>query len=170
MYIFEFKARCDDFTHIREELLARQAVFAGLDEQTDTYFRVPNGRLKLREGTIERNLIHYHRADGAGIKRSDVTLYTPPPGDALKDMLVKALGVRVVVHKKREIYFIGNVKVHLDQVEGLGSFVEVEVINKDDSLTPEATQAMCREYFAAFRLRDEDTVAVSYCDLIEARG
>ena len=169
MYIFEFKARCEDFTHIRDELRRRRAVFAGLDEQTDTYFRVPNGRLKLREGTIERNLIHYLRADEAGIKRSDVTLYKPPPGDELKDILTKALGVRTIVRKKREIYFIGNVKVHLDDVERLGSFVEVEVINTDGLLAPEVTEQICREYFVAFHLQDEAAIAVSYCDLIEKR-
>ncbi|MGD8415154.1 MAG: adenylate cyclase, partial [Candidatus Latescibacterota bacterium] len=86
----------------------------GLDQQIDTYFNVPAGRLKLRQGTIENNLILYHRPDVASPKRSDVRLYPTPDSEALRELLAEALGVRCVVDKRREIFFDGEVKLHVD--------------------------------------------------------
>ena len=70
----EIKARCADASYIRSYLLGQQAIFKGVDEQTDTYFEVSNGRLKLRQGTIENSLIFYKRANTAGPKLSEVQL------------------------------------------------------------------------------------------------
>ncbi|ARA92934.1 adenylate cyclase [Rhodothermaceae bacterium RA] len=166
----EIKARCADHEPIRQYLRAHEARFVGEDHQVDTYFRVPNGRLKLREGTIERALIHYDRADEHGPKRSDVHLYHPGAGDApaLKATLVHALGVRMVVDKRRAIYFIDNVKFHLDRVEGLGTFVEIEAIDREGHRTPEELRAQCEHYLDAFGIAPEDLVAASYCDMMEA--
>jgi len=119
----EIKARCRHPEKIREILEGRQARFVGLDQQVDTYFHVPHGRLKLREGNIENALIHYQRSDQAGPKNSEVQLYRPGPN--LKSILSAALGVKVVVDKRRQIYFIENVKFHLDEVPPLGTFVEI---------------------------------------------
>ncbi|NBB72246.1 MAG: adenylate cyclase, partial [Bacteroidetes bacterium] len=98
----EIKARCDDLDAIRTVLQAEDADFIGEDRQVDTYFRVPDGRLKLREGTIEQSLIHYERPDQDGPKPSDVTRYEPDAPVKLKDVLATALGVWVVVEKRRE--------------------------------------------------------------------
>lgn len=163
----EFKARCADLGRVRDVLRAESATGPDVDRQTDTYFRVPHGRLKLREGSVERALIHYDRADTAGPKRSDVTLYpTGPDASALKATLTAALGVLVVVEKTREIYFVGNVKVHLDRVEGLGSFVEVEAIADDTHGTEAVLRAQCERLLAAFGIPAADLVAVSYSDLL----
>ena len=70
----EIKARCSDPAFIRNYLLINNAEFKGIDEQTDTYFNVPNGRLKLREGNIENNLIFYERTNQAGPKNSHFQL------------------------------------------------------------------------------------------------
>src|SRR5512140_1691948 len=122
----EIKARCPDPGRIRKILLARGASFKGLDHQVDTYFRVPEGRLKLREGNIENALIYYRRPDSAGPKQSDVVLYAVERGAELRAVLSSALGVLVTVDKQREIYYVGNVKIHIDEVQGLGRFVEIE--------------------------------------------
>ena len=165
--IIEFKARCADLARARDVLTAEHASGPDVDRQIDTYFRVPHGRLKLREGTVEHALIHYHRPDTADPKRSDVTLVpTGSDASALKMALTAALGVLVVVDKTREIYFVDNVKVHLDRVVGLGTFVEVEAIADDTHQTEEVLRAQCERMLAALGVREADLIAVSYSDLL----
>ncbi len=165
----EFKARCADLDRARAALADEGATGPDVDRQVDTYFRVPNGRLKLREGTVERALIHYDRPNTPDPKRSDVTLYpTGANASALKAALAAALGVRVVVDKRREIYFVGNVKVHLDRVAGLGTFVEVEAIADDTHPTEAVLRAQCERLLDALGVAPDDLVAVSYSDLLAA--
>jgi len=88
--------------------------FAGENHQIDTYFNVPYGRLKLREGNIENALIHYYRPDVSGSKPSNVELYRHVPEKNLKEILTTALGIKTIVSKKRRIWFVKNVKIHFD--------------------------------------------------------
>jgi predicted adenylyl cyclase CyaB len=162
----EIKARCDNQDRIRAVLQEHHARFVGEDHQIDTYFNVSNGRLKLREGTIEHTLIHYDRPDQKGPKGSDVLLYEPRPEVGLKAVLSRALGVLVVVDKRREIYFIDNIKFHIDQVEKLGSFVEIEAIDEDGSIGADRLNAQCQNFLELFDLPLESLVAVSYSDLV----
>jgi adenylate cyclase, class 2 len=90
----EIKARCEDPRHIRDYLLSHHAIFKGTDTQRDTYFNVPNGRLKLRQGKIENALIHYKRSDQKGPKSSEVTLYPVAESNLLRSLLEKALGIK----------------------------------------------------------------------------
>jgi predicted adenylyl cyclase CyaB len=159
----EIKARCPDPEQVRALLRQRKARCAGLDHQVDTYFRVPEGRLKLREGNIENALIYYRRPNEAGPKTSDVLLYPSSPG--LKEVLVTVLGVLVAVNKQREIYYLDNVKIHIDRVEGLGSFVEIEAAG-DEHTDRGALQRQCVELTTAFGIREQDLVAKSYSDLL----
>ncbi|HUT01410.1 MAG TPA: class IV adenylate cyclase [Phycisphaerae bacterium] len=165
----EIKAACRDPDAIRRLLRARGADCRGTDRQVDTYFRVASGRLKLREGQIENHLIFYRRGDEAGPKRADVLLLETPPGPrtaALKEILTRALGAWVVVDKRREIYFLDHVKVHLDVVEHLGSFLEIEAQSAGGGATEEALRAQCREVLGLFGVRPEELVAESYSDLL----
>src|SRR3989344_8701598 len=116
----EIKARCGDQEKIRKILRERDANFKGTDHQIDTYFNVSNGRLKLREGDIENALIFYERSNQEGPKDSKVVLYSSSPGSSLKDALLGSCGALVVVDKQRHIYFIDNVKFHVDEVKNLG--------------------------------------------------
>lgn len=138
----------------------------GTDHQVDTYFRVPEGRLKLREGNIENSLIHYLRPDQSGPKTSDVLLYRVAPDPALKAVLERALGVLVVVDKQREIRFVDNVKIHLDTVQGLGTFLEIEAIDADGSRTEAELLLQCQAFMEAFGVSDDDLVERSYSDLL----
>lgn len=165
----EIKARCEDLASIRTMLRQRGAEFVGEDHQIDTYFQVPDGRLKLREGTIERALIFYRRPDQAGPKPSDVVRYTPKPDADLKTVLTQALGVWVVVDKRREIYYVDNVKFHLDRVKELGPFVEIEAIGEDEGATRDTLQAQCEAYLERFDIAEEALVSVSYSDLLLER-
>lgn len=164
--IVEIKARCGDLSRVQRVIEGEGARRVGEDHQVDTYFRVPRGRLKLREGTIERHLIYYERPDDAGPKRSDVQLYEPGPGDALKALLTQALGVRIVVEKRRAIYFAGNVKFHLDRVEGLGRFIEIEAIDADGGRSEEDLRAQCAHYLRRLGISQEALVRRSYSDLL----
>jgi len=162
----EFKAKTNKLPILEALLQKFDPKFIGEDHQVDTYFTVPVGRLKLREGNIENALIHYEREDFAGAKSSHILLYHHQPDKALKEILVKTLGVKAVVDKKRKIYFINNVKFHFDTVEGLGTFVEVEAIDKDGSVGKEKLQQQCDQYAALFDIAAEDFCSVSYSDMI----
>jgi adenylate cyclase, class 2 len=163
---FEFKARTLRLEEQEVVLKAQNPRFVGEDHQVDTYFQVPHGRLKLREGNIENALIHYHRTNTAGAKQSDVLLYEHQPAPPLKAILTAALGVKVVVDKRRRIYFIDNVKFHFDRVEGLGTFVEVEAIDRDGSIGVGALQQQCADYASLLGIGTDDYVAGSYSDLL----
>ena len=164
-FIIEIKARCTQQDKVRSLLQQRRARFLGEDHQIDTYFHVTKGRLKLREGTIERALVYYERANQQGAKASQVELYRQP-GVGLKAVLTQALGVLVVVDKLREVYFIDNVKVHLDRVAGLGMFVEIEAIDEDGNLGEARLREQCEHYMALFEVAEEDLVGVSYSDMV----
>lgn len=161
----EIKARCTDAGRVRTVLQERGARFAGLDHQIDTYFRVAQGRLKLREGNIENALIYYRRQNEDGPKTSDVLLHPTSAGSGLKELLSAALGVLVTVDKRREIFYLENVKVHIDSVEHLGEFVEIEAAG-DEQADRSRLLAQCRELMQAFHIREQDLVANSYSDLL----
>jgi adenylate cyclase, class 2 len=168
MYInIEIKARCANADIIWQYLMDQGAVYRGRDEQTDTYFNVPEGRLKLREGNIENNLIFYKRNNQAGPKQSDFSLAKVEDPVELKKMLTNALGLKVVVAKTRDIFYIANVKFHLDTVPGLGHFVEIEAGNlhhPDKSVAD--LQSQCDFYLHAFGITEADLIAHSYSDLL----
>jgi predicted adenylyl cyclase CyaB len=166
----EVKARCSDPDAVRNTMRSRNARYVGLDRQVDTYFRVDSGRLKLREGTIERFLIHYDRRDGNGPKQSNVILYEVEPDSSLKEILARSLGIRTVVVKQREIYFIGNVKFHIDRVENLGSFVEIEAIDSDGSIGTDRLGAQCRQYIELLGISQDDFITNSYSDMLDSPG
>ncbi|MDA0683310.1 MAG: class IV adenylate cyclase [Bacteroidetes bacterium] len=163
----EIKARCDDHDHIRRVLSDMGSRLVGTDHQVDTYFQVPEGRLKLREGSIENSLIFYQRSDQAGPKRSDVQLYrVKPPDPSLKKVLGEALGIFVVVDKQREIHFVDNVKIHLDRVQELGTFLEIEAIDADGTHSQDTLQAQCEEFMRLFDVQESDLLEDSYSDML----
>jgi len=162
----EFKAHCKYPEKVKEILINRGADYKGRDHQIDIYFNVPYGRLKLRKGDIENSLIGYQREDIAGSKQSNVHLFRTEPGTPLEEVLTTTLGVKVVVDKQRDIYFIGNVKFHVDEVKGLGSFVEVEAIDLEGNIGRERLQQQCDQYKVMLGIRDEDLLAKSYSDLL----
>jgi adenylate cyclase class 2 len=163
---FEFKAKAIDLDALEKKLLTLNPKYIGEDHQVDTYFNVMQGRLKLREGNIEHSLIYYERVDAAGAKQSNILLYPHHPDRSLKDILVKLHGVKVVVDKKRKIYFIDNVKFHFDKVERLGTFIEVEAIDKDGDIGVDKIKEQCNFYATFFGIAAGDYIAFSYSDLL----
>ncbi|MBX7227931.1 MAG: class IV adenylate cyclase [Chitinophagales bacterium] len=162
----EIKAKCTHQEVIHELLTKHEAEFLGIDHQIDTYFKVPNGRLKLREGNIENFLIHYFRENKEGPKKSEITIFKNSPQSSLKVILEKALGVLTIVDKTRRIYYIENVKFHLDTIEGLGSFVEIEALDKSGVLSEAQLEEQCRKYLRLFNIQDNHLISKSYSDMM----
>jgi adenylate cyclase, class 2 len=163
----EFKARSADLNAV-----ARRAREAGARRvtrvrQIDTYFAVSEGRLKLRESDRRAQLVWYFRADRLRSKRSDVLLVPVMEASATKNTLARKLGVRVVVDKVRRIYLKQNVRVHLDQVRGLGAFVEIEAVGEPREFPRLKRQA--EEMALALGLSSDNLVGGSYSDLLLAK-
>ena len=163
---FEFKAVARELKYLENKLLSLSPKFIGEDNQTDTYFNVSAGRLKLREGNIENSLIYYERQNTTEAKLSHVLLYQHRPDKILKEILTKLHGVKVTVQKIRRIYFIENVKFHFDTVPGLGTFVEVEAISNNCEPGFEKLKEQCNQYALLFNIGDEDYISQSYSDLV----
>jgi adenylate cyclase class 2 len=164
--LIEIKAKCHEPQQIEQQLKALNARFIGIDHQIDTYFQVPNGRLKLRQGSIENHLIFYNRNNQAGPKQSNVMLYRSPESEMLREILATAIGEKVVVDKYRQIYFIDNVKFHIDTVKNLGSFMEIEAIDENGTIGTQKLHEQCTKYMDLLGVKQEDLIENSYSDLI----
>ncbi len=163
----EIKARSSRNNEIRKKLLEMGADFKGEDHQIDTYFKVDFGRLKLREGNIENNLIAYSRNNRKGSKKSEVVLYEA--GNKTKDLkkvMESSHKILAVVDKRREIYFIDNVKFHLDRVNGLGEFMEIEAIDFSGDVGEEKLKKQCEEYMKILKIEEKDLIENSYSDML----
>ena len=163
----EFKARLTSLAAARE--IAASIATSGPEQQhqIDTYFVCAQGRLKLREIAGQTaQLVSYARPDGAHPRASDYRLVPVADPAALKAALADALGVCVVVEKRREIFLHHNVRIHLDEVLGLGDFLEFEAVLDGDH--DDATGQSQVEHLAArFGIAASDVVACSYSDLLK---
>ena len=164
---YEFKARIKDEQRVRDALKTLNARSIGTDHQVDTYFRVPAGRLKVREGRIENALIFYRRSNARRARQSAVEMMLLPRRNSLRAILERALATLAVVDKRREIYFVKNVKIHVDRVRRLGRFLEVEAISRTGDVKKIRSQA--RHFQQLFGITAKDIVAESYSDLILAK-
>ena len=164
----EIKARTSSTAAIREYLISHGAEQRGTDLQTDTYFNTRKGRLKLRQGKIENNLIYYERGESNGPRQSNFSLMEVKDPENLKAILSAASGIKIVVEKKREIYFIANVKFHLDELARLGNFVEIEASNRYAPLSVEKLREQCNFYMKEFGIRQADLLQGSYSDMLMA--
>ncbi len=173
----EIKARCGDLAAAEEAARRLGARLAARLRQEDTYFRVPEGRLKLRRiedadapGPARGELIFYRRADRAEARRSDYALVDLRSDvDGLRRLLDETLGTAARVRKERVVYLLESTRIHVDAVEALGGFLEIErVMAADDS--EGAARAEVERIAAALRVRSEDLVAASYADLVAAAG
>ncbi len=134
--------------------------------QTDTFFRVASGRLKLRERSGgQAELIHYQRSDRAGPRESRFERIAVPDATALRSLLASALGVCGEVSKHRLVYHIGRTRIHLDEVRGLGDFLELEVeLEPGEPLDAGVDET--RRLMARFGIAEEALVAEAYADLL----
>ncbi len=164
--LVELKARYEDLGKARALLSGAEKV--GTFRQVDTYFSLGDRRLKLRavEGKREGQLVYYERPDASGVKESLVLLADLPDAAAVLDILRRTFPVKAEVRKTREIYRFQGVQIHLDSVEGLGKFLELEKV-----VFGEAERAAGRGQLESlagyFQIDPEDLMASSYSDLLE---
>jgi predicted adenylyl cyclase CyaB len=162
----ELKARCADLDRAAAAAVALGATPAGELIQLDTYFQVPHGRLKLRETQGKpAELIAYSRADSTEFRDSDYTLVPIAHPEELKLALKAALGVRGEVRKRRTLLMWHNVRVHLDDVEGIGTFLEFEAViahNEEEANSRDRLATLS----AALAIAPADRIAQSYGDLL----
>ncbi len=157
-----------------EEMEARVAALADrgpvLLEQDDTFFPCPNGRLKLRvRSGSDGELIFYRRADHSGAKESFYLLAKTPKPDALREVLALAYGTAGHVRKQRTLYWCGRTRIHLDRVEGLGDFLELEVLLGEEE-PPATGEAVARELMERLGIRAEELIDEAYIDLLTPRN
>ena len=162
----EWKARTYDPK--RQRSLAEQLAGTGpaLLDQVDTFFCVRNGRLKLRQfGPSQGELIYYVRRNQAGPKQSDYWISRTAEPDRLRTTLEHALGVRGEVRKRRALYLVGKSRIHVDDVYGLGTFLEVEVVLTSNQDTT-AWERIAGELQKKLEVRNEDLMEGAYLDLL----
>jgi predicted adenylyl cyclase CyaB len=162
----EIKSRCKNQNEIEKILNDLGAVYKGVDHQVDTYFLSKKGRLKLRQGSIENSLIYYDRSNKAESRESFILLEKLPKETNLLGILTESVGVKIVVDKLRKIFFIDNVKFHVDEVQGLGQFVEIEAICTDGTKNNDDLKIQCNHYIAELKLQKKDFVELSYSDMV----
>lgn len=162
----EIKARARDFARLRQ--LAQQLTDTPEQvlEQDDTFFCVPHGRLKLRTfSPIHGELIYYQRDNLAGPKRSHYCISPTPDPLGLKATLAAALGIQGSLRKKRLLYLVGQTRIHLDQVETLGKFVELEVVMTPNQTSASATQT-AHDLMKTLEIHPDDLIDRAYIDLL----
>ena len=162
----EIKATCRDSQHLRNILVSLGAHYAGCDHQIDTYYETAHGRLKLRQGNIENALIAYRRKNTSAPKLSDVHLYKTSDPDGLAEILNSILDPIVVIDKNRDIYFIDNVKFHLDEVSGLGNFMEIEAMDAANQYEESELRRQVVMYMDLLGIQPDDLLTHSYSDMI----
>jgi predicted adenylyl cyclase CyaB len=165
----EIKARVADLAEI--EVHARRIATEGPSDiaQDDTFFTCAHGRLKLREfSTTQGQLIFYSRPDDGGPKVSDYWITDTHIPAALRETLARALGIVGRVRKQRRLYLLDRTRIHLDNVEGLGLFVELEVVLREDE-SPGQGAETARQVMKSLGIADSQLVQGAYVDL-ERRG
>jgi predicted adenylyl cyclase CyaB len=159
----EYKARIDDPESYRAKALEIGAEPQGVLSQTDTYFQVLAGRLKLRETPGRDGELIYYQRDENGIDRaSDYEVFPTTDPAALRDLLAGALGVIATVSKRRTLLLLDGSRIHLDNVDGLGNFLELEVpVQEDDAPASDKINRLLAE----LGLTWQECIRASYLDL-----
>lgn len=163
----EIKARVTDFDETCRRAESLSDTPCEIIPQEDTFFNVPGGRLKLRTFSPgSAQLIYYTRPNQDGPKRSDYDIASICDPIGLKTVLARALGVRGTVHKTRYLYLAGQTRIHLDEVEGLGYFMELEVVLRPDQSDIDG-QIIAEELMKKLGIEKSDLLEGAYIDLID---
>lgn len=175
----ELKARLHDLTTAREIAKRLATEYLGFQQQTDTYFHCPLGRMKLREIIAwppgarpaesspvgrEAQLIWYERPDQAESKESNYQLVEITDPDRVRQLKTE-MGIWRIVSKRREIFLHHNVRIHLDEVDRLGTFIEFEAVLRE-GIEDATGKAQVAELEKEFGIAAADLLATSYADLL----
>ncbi len=165
----EIKAHYPDLEKAKSIAKRVATKHLGLDHQIDTYFHTSKGRLKLRESSLSADksrgyLIPYLRSDVAWPKKSEYARLESDEPALAKRLLSEILGVETVVEKHRDIYLADNVRIHLDHVLGMGTFIEFEAVYSDPAHEP-AEHEKVKRLIREFEIPEKDLIQGSYREL-----
>ncbi|NVM01286.1 MAG: class IV adenylate cyclase [Candidatus Helarchaeota archaeon] len=163
----EIKANCKDLKRIEEILNSLDVKFISEGFQRDTYFKVPRSNLKLREtNTGEDFLIWYKRRKKVEPKLSEYHIYQTEKSQNLKNFLKNSFGIKSIVEKIRKVYLYKNVRIHLDKVKGLGSFIELEAVLSKNRIDKESKENM-NFLVKKLCIKKENLVKSSYSEMVK---
>ena len=168
MLNLELKARFPDLRKARRIAARMGLIRVARDRQCDTYFQVRGGLLKVRQSCVfPDEVIYYRRTHRRSVRPCQYWIVRLEDGGALRTLLAAAHPVTVVVRKTRDIYLFENVRIHLDRVAGLGSFIEFEAVERYRVTARSRLRvALLRETFA---IRQRDVVGASYSQLLQRK-
>ena len=163
----EIKARVHDFAGLKHRAEQLSDTPCQVISQQDTFFSCQHGRIKLRElGPHQGQLVYYIRQDISGPKHSDYKIFTTDDPAGLKLILAQAYGIRGVITKLRYLYMVGQTRIHLDDVEGLGKFIEIEVVLRPDQTDADG-QAIAEDLMVKLGIQEGDLIETAYMDMLE---
>jgi predicted adenylyl cyclase CyaB len=162
----EIKAKLRNYGKIKKTVEALCSKPTDVVRQKDTFFYTKSGRLKLRETPNNSALIYYDRKDSVNPTLSEIQIHSVENTDSLKTILTQSIGIRGIVKKKRRLYHYDQTRIHLDDVESLGKFIELEVLlEKEQSFS--SGVAVAKDLMKKFDIDKNDLIDVAYIDLIE---
>ena len=164
----EAKFRLADLAHAESRATALGYTRRAILNQRDTFFRVPNGKLKLREEIDGAALIFYRRNDSGPLMLSNYELAQVPDPATTRHILNEALGTVAIVEKTRILLTREHIRLHLDRVASLGDFGEIEAVIPDNE-DPELSRAAVDELLAALEIIPADLIDVSYFEMLTGR-
>jgi len=162
----EIKARIRGEDHLRHILSRFGQNKAEILHQRDTFFHVPRGRLKLRETSSHSELIFYDRPDQCEPTVSEYLTLAIEGVDTHRMLLEASLGIRGVISKRRLVYILDQTRIHIDDVENLGSFIELEVVLTPDQ-SIEHGQRVAKRLMELLDIKSGDLIPSAYIDLID---
>ena len=163
-YSIEIKARCANPNEAKNILKMINADFVCSNAQKDSYLMPNSHILKLRESNGKTSVFKYADNHDNGVNRIYESNFDG--NELMKELLIKTWGLDKKINKQREVYSIGNVKINIDNVDGLGHFVEVSATACDDTNLDVLTQ-QCKYYLKLMRVKDSDVMPFSYSDMME---
>ena len=163
----EIKARASDFEGLRHKAEQLSDTPCQVIPQVDTFFICSHGRIKLRElGPTRGQLVFYLRQDINGPKHSDYQIFDTDNPEGLKTIMTGAYGVRGVITKVRYLYMVGQTRIHLDDVRGLGKFIELEVV-LNPGQSDEEGQMIAEDLRLKLGIQQDDLIGNAYIDMLE---
>ena len=163
----EIKAYCYDYDKTDSIVKEIATEYLGTDSQTDTYFSTSNGRLKLRESSLtDSYLIPYIRPDQTEAKLSQYAKIDVKDTENVKSLFEKILGIHCIVKKERSIYLYKNIRIHLDKVHDLGTFIEFEAVFDKNNSEEKKEQKKLDYLMQKLEIKKEQLIDVSYENLI----
>ncbi|MFZ5807538.1 MAG: class IV adenylate cyclase [Verrucomicrobiota bacterium] len=162
----EIKAKVHDVTALRKRARKLTGKPPQLLLQKDIFFHVKQGRFKLRVlSPTFGQLIFYQRGNAKNARESNYCIYETKNPEALRQVLRTALGEKIVVKKKRCLYLLGQTRIHIDEVEGLGNFMELEVVLKKNQSAIEGMKT-CRDIMQKLDIKQKYLISCAYADLL----